>query len=149
MKSIKIEEKKRSSLTCKSLKCKMNQYTLDLYEYVNCYLNGEKFNKEDSVIYDKIIDSLDSSMYPSESDIVLYRGLPCKPILGLQKGYISTSKNLDVAKEYGDYILEIHVKKGTMLLDISEISYIKEEEEVIIARNSILVYDCDKIIVEQ
>lgn len=113
-------------------------YTCDTYEYINEYLREEMPIDH---YYDQCIEDIDSMLSPSDREYTVYRGIDKYPIFGIQRSYISTSYNIDIARDHGVYILCITIPINTRCRDLCSISYIQEEEELLIGRGYDLVFD--------
>jgi hypothetical protein len=128
----------------------------DLYDTMNDennYLNDKKQKIEETIEKIKIIDNIMTSKAPIvNDDLIVYRGTVNKkddePYLGINKGYISTSKSLNaLAKNSYRFLDErnkcciyiYRIKKGVPYINLSNISYFGEEnqsnqEEILLPR---------------
>jgi hypothetical protein len=116
----------------------------DLYDTMNDEQIDDKNKKiEETIKKIKIIDNIMRSKAPLvNDDLIVYRGTINKkedePYLGINKGYISTSKSLNaLAKNSYRFLNEINkcclyiytIKKGVPYINLSKISYFGEENE--------------------
>jgi hypothetical protein len=116
----------------------LKSYTCDTYEYINEYLRE---NTSGDTFYDKCIEDIDSMLTLSDREYTVYRGITSYPIFGVQKSYISTTHSIDVARMHGTYLLCITVPMNIRCRDLCDISYIADEEELLIGRGYDLVCD--------
>lgn len=114
-------------------------YTLDGYEYINSYLRGENFDNDLMKELDDHIKNIDMCMYNLNKKLIVYRGVTKYPQDGIDPGYISTSKDENVARQHGDYLLIIELPIGIKCCDLKSISSIESENEILVARNSKLI----------
>jgi hypothetical protein len=148
------------------------KYTTDYFKTLNNSLEviDTETDLEDvlplNIIQDiRNIDYALDSAPPLTKDLVVYRGLhfhisenPTKNKIimgnaykGLYKGYLSTSINKEIAYEFGkrEYqeciIMKIHIKKGTRVLFLNLHSATRNENEVLLPRNTVLeIYSIKK-----
>jgi len=116
----------------------------DLYDTMNNEEIDDKNKKIEEIIEKiKIIDNIMKSKAPlANDDLIVYRGTNNKkedePYLGINKGYISTSKSLNaLAKNSWRFLSQTDkcclyiytIKKGVPYINLSKISYFGEENE--------------------
>lgn len=119
----------------------ISYYTADGADYINSYLRGEELGEDDESYFRSKIEELDNKFIPSDSDMVIYRGITHDFDGRVDPAYLSCSKLYCIAEEFscGKTILEIRVKKGAKILDTSPYHTTnKNEEEVILPRGSYL-----------
>lgn len=92
------------------------------YTILNGYLLGYRDNTQNEKIIQKKIEDMNKLFHVAEEDLVVYRGITHEFCEGGQKCYVSTSRNIKVAKKFTAedevyYLLEIHIRKGQMILD--------------------------------
>lgn len=129
----------------------IRKYTDDAY--YNDYLRGISELQEQN--YKDSMDVISALFYlfnkiPYYTPIgytILYRGvnIECKEAIN-DKGFMSTSSEIDVAQEFGNNIMEIYLLNtyNYKLLPIESITSVKNEYEVILAPGRGKFYKCGK-----
>ena len=123
---------------------------IDNANWINNYLRRGILDEDSPFTQENVkeIDGIDSiflKVNPTTQDSIVYRG-----VVGLifenkrgaifrDKGFVSTSQDKDIAKEYGKNIIAIHIPKGSKVIDIDSMKMsglFGEEKEILLPRGS-------------
>ena len=111
---------------------------LDYYERFGEFPEESLKNIKDNIEY---IDNAFMHTHITEEEIVTYRGTKdCTLYDELNLSFISTSKNLDVAKTFaeGGCIYEMHISPGIPYIYLEDFTLVKGEYEILLPRNLIV-----------
>lgn len=128
----------------KELKESLKFYTSSKYKELNESIRQNKMmNNDIKKHYDNILDIFDAAPTVKTS-LTVYRGMNKKHIENINKGFISTSINKDIAKKFkGNSFCCLYVITLTPgeygILPLSKISEMPEEEEVLLPPGSLSI----------
>lgn len=94
---------------------------------------------------ENVIKQIDNAFYNSlrfEEEVILYRGVKnCNVVFdGISNSYLSTSKNINIAKGFGTCLYEYHVQESVPYIYLETFTLNKGEEEYLLPRNLLLTY---------
>lgn len=112
-------------------------YCSDGYSHINNYILWNDIPNRNEECLQTIMKMLDKLFQPATNDMILYRGITHQFSEGNQQCYISTSKDF-TSNDTNACLLQIHIKKGQMIIDTELHDCCCSEREVILPTNTYL-----------